>query len=414
MTPPPVGGWHHIVTFRRVDDAINQRRERRQRVAFFGEISVPVIVLSDRSEAVAQHHFGVIVVYTGTRQQRPRAPSQVVDPPTMHVAGRVELLFDPRIESSVERKNMGASGEPRLSVDDFDRHRRQQQHASVALLARQRFNVPDASVEVEVIPFHADDFVAALAGQQQQLDVGTERAGIAGGTPHPPDLVVIEHPTAFAGLGINAVHAGDERDGVIVVPFRKPTGDRAQNRQHGVGLEGAVVILDVVDQLGDVAAADVDKLALTPNWGDIALDDPAHLTGGAQLALFAAFDVALQPAFAYFGDAVLLDGRRRERRVASFDAPDDLPGNLTSLFNLHLGVGTDTHPFLTTTRITSDDAEGGSRWPDAHVMLRQLRIGIRRGARWLLRDHLVGQHLAALAALAALGTGAGSVIFGGP
>ncbi len=35
-----------------------------------------------------------------------------------------------------------------------------------------------------------------------------------------------------------------------------PVADHAQHRQHGVGLVRAMMVLDVVEQLGDVGAAD--------------------------------------------------------------------------------------------------------------------------------------------------------------
>ena len=147
---------------------------------------------------------------------------------------------------------------------------------------------------------------------------------------------------ALAGLllGILAAHPPDDRRMIVVVPGRIPVHDRADDRQHAVGLPCAVIVLDVVQQRRDIGALDAEERPPLPEREDVHLQQPGDLLLGAQAL---PLDVPLQPA-----PGLGFEGFHRglERRLPGPDAGDGCPRLLAGLIDAqHIG-GTDGRPNL--------------------------------------------------------------------
>ena len=95
-------------------------------------------------------------------------------------------------------------------------------------------------------------------------------------------LVVGKDALAHLFLRVLAAHPLDDRRLVIVVPCRKPVHDRADNRQHGIRLPCAVIVLDIVEQGGDIAAPDREERSAFPEMEDVQLQQPGDLLLGPQ------------------------------------------------------------------------------------------------------------------------------------
>ena len=156
----------------------------------------------------------------------------------------------------------------RLRADDVERDRRQHQAPGGILLALLLRDRPFAVVG-DVGPSHGHDLRAALRCQQGNPHEGTECAVGFGRFPDRAQLVVGKDALAHLFLRVLAAHPLDDRRLVIVVPCRKPVHDGADNRQHGIGLSCAVIVLDVVEQGGDIAAPDREERSALPEMEDV-------------------------------------------------------------------------------------------------------------------------------------------------
>ena len=95
--------------------------------------------------------------------------------------------------------------------------------------------------------------------------------------PDRADLVVVEDAVARLRLWILPPHAAHDRRLVVVVAGREPIHDAAHDAQHAIGLPGAVIVLHVVEQRGDIAAADAEKFAVAPDRQHVAREEPFDL-----------------------------------------------------------------------------------------------------------------------------------------
>ena len=63
-------------------------------------------------------------------------------------------------------------------------------------------------------------------------------------------------------FGVGAPHPFDDGRDEVVVPRREPIENTAHDREHRVGLPCDCVVLDVIEQRGDVGALDVENVAI--------------------------------------------------------------------------------------------------------------------------------------------------------
>ena len=117
-------------------------------------------------------------------------------------------------------------------------------------------------------------FLASLRGQQRQTDERAERAVVFGGFPDRANFVVIENTGARAFFRVGAPHAFDNRRHEVVMPGREPIENTAHDGEHGVGLPRTMLVLDVVEQRGDVGAFDVEDVAISPARKNMRLEQP--------------------------------------------------------------------------------------------------------------------------------------------
>ena len=111
----------------------------------------------------------------------------------------------------------------------------------------------------------------------------------------------------------------------------------------------------MVEQGGDVAALDADKIAVGPTRVDV------HFEAAPDLALAAQFlggDVTLQPVFGNVPERIRLDRWRLDCWQTGLDALDRRPRLLARFIDLqHVGVA-DLVPDLFAVRITGDHPKG--------------------------------------------------------
>jgi hypothetical protein len=94
------------------------------------------------------------------------------------------------------------------------------------------------------------------AVQEKQAHHAAERAGVLRRQPYPPQLVVGQNPGALVRVHAAPGHAADDRRPVIVVSARVPVHDAAGDGEAIIGLPGAVLVFDAIEQSGDVGPAD--------------------------------------------------------------------------------------------------------------------------------------------------------------
>ena len=104
-----------------MDDALDQRRELRQRVRLLVEIGVPVIDVCDARLDVAQRPLGDVGADAGAGQEAAGGSSQIVHHPIGHAAHSIEPRFVLRMAVAVA---LPAAGEhKRIALEDWQSRR---------------------------------------------------------------------------------------------------------------------------------------------------------------------------------------------------------------------------------------------------------------------------------------------------
>jgi hypothetical protein len=135
-----------------------------------------------------------------------------------------------------------------------------------------------------------------------------------------------------------------------------------------------VLVFDVVEQVGDVAAPDLGEHTVAPVREHVAVEDAPHLVGGAHALLL---DVPREPRRGHIGDGVSLHRRRLERRESFLESLDDRARLLATLLDRLLDRAADAHPTLLAERVARDDVEHGRTLRhDADAMAGHLRVGL--------------------------------------
>jgi hypothetical protein len=135
----------------------------------------------------------------------------------------------------------------------------------------------------------------------------------------------------------------------------EPVHDAAHDRQDIVGLPGAVVVLDFVEQGGDVGSADVEEGPLVPARIDVRAQQTPHFVLRAQpLRVHVPFQPLLRHGFERLG----LRRRRLERRQAVADAANGFARALPRVGDGEHVSGAERRPHLFAVRIEGDGNEG--------------------------------------------------------
>jgi hypothetical protein len=140
------------------------------------------------------------------------AAAEIVQHPRQHRigAGRLARSGDPLIEHALRDRIAGEAGSPRTenggsnSRDRLEQPQcwRRQRHIMRLAILGTRSRQPDhVSREVDLGPSETADLLAALAGEDQELEDGSVGA-ISGVSPHLDKLTIAEHALAPLAGGL--------------------------------------------------------------------------------------------------------------------------------------------------------------------------------------------------------------------
>ena len=205
--------------------------------------------------------------------------------PACDAACVVECRFT--FVKSIERPRPTRSGkdvriahEPRLLCDDFEGHFWQRQRTGVALLAPFRRNRPYPILR-EVGPFHRNDLVAALGCEKKQLHEGAVCVSAFSGFPDRPQLVIGQDAIALPCLLLDPAHASNEGRLIGVMSPSVPGRYASKRAQNSIRDPSTMLVLDDIEQVGDVTALNFGKWAVAPDRQDMPLQHAANLVTAA-------------------------------------------------------------------------------------------------------------------------------------
>src|SRR3989442_1314622 len=120
-------------------------------------------------------------------------------------------------------------------------------------------------------------------GQQEELNECAERPRRCfRGRPDGTQFVVAQNARTCTFLPARAGHAADDRRAEFIRSAGMPIHDPANGRQRPVGHDWAVRIFDLVEQLNEVAAANVVYLLRAETGIDQPLEYDATLVDGTK------------------------------------------------------------------------------------------------------------------------------------
>ena len=133
-----------------------------------------------------------------------------------------------------------------------------------------------------------------------------------------------------------------------------PIHDRACDRENVIGRPRPVLVFDLIEQGGDVAAPDGDELAGPPRRQNVAVEEPVDLPRGAQAVTL---EMPRSPIGDYVAEGVSFR-RRLDRGLAGLGTLDGLAGFLARFVDAYEIDGTNSNPHLFAGRIAGDGDVG--------------------------------------------------------
>ena len=211
---------------------------------------------------VAETHLGDLGTDSGLGQQRPGRPAQVVQPPARDAAGRVEgflaLVEAKERARAVGAENMIATRSSGIAAMIFCAAALNGINTSRLLLYLAGGNGPDLAVRRQFTAPQASPLAAPRCRQQQEPHEAAERSLVLlSREPDAPQFVVCEGSLARPLRdGCGPAATGTSGDTKSLRAACQVSRVRSA-RQHTVAAHRAVVIGDVIEHAGVLAALDL-------------------------------------------------------------------------------------------------------------------------------------------------------------
>ena len=214
--------------------------------------------------------------------------------------------------------------------------------------------------------------------------------------PDGSELDIVKDAAALSVLLGDALHIFDEWHFIILVARGGESGHAAQDRERGIGLSRAMLILDVVEKFGDLLAPHIDEV----QGADVQVDVFAtmrRISPAVRSLFFSTCRISRSSATAAANPA---EPEAPRTDLAGLDAADHFARAVARLGDRHFGGRANADPFLLAVMVPRDHCVGAeANRPHADAVLRQFRVREKiRLARLALKlaHHPVGQRLAAL------------------